>query len=145
MTDCRDIDTLISGYIDNELTQSQRQRVAVHLEDCAACRSQHDALLEVRRSIAGMDASAMTADAWHEMIDDATAKTSRRIGWILFVAGILVVMSYGAYEFLTRGEGPLLVRLATGTIIVGLISLFVSVLRQRLIERRTDKFKDVEI
>ena len=34
---CEDIETLLSGYLDGELTQSDRQRVEVLMEDCEDC------------------------------------------------------------------------------------------------------------
>ena len=35
--DCRETEPLISGYLDGELTQSDRQRVDLILEDCEQC------------------------------------------------------------------------------------------------------------
>ena len=35
--DCQETEPLISGYLDGELTQSDRQRVDLILEDCEQC------------------------------------------------------------------------------------------------------------
>jgi len=35
--DCNETEPLLSGYLDGELTQGDRQRVELILEDCAEC------------------------------------------------------------------------------------------------------------
>ncbi len=64
------------------------------------------------------------------------------IGWILFAVGLVVVAILGFQAFL---QAPLLVKLLLAGIYGGLGLLLVSVLRQRLTERKTDKYLDVEI
>ena len=64
------------------------------------------------------------------------------IGWILFAVGLVVVAILGFQAFL---QAPMLVKLLLVGIYGGLALLLVSVLRQRLTERKTDKYLDVEI
>ena len=64
------------------------------------------------------------------------------MGWILFAVGLVVVAILGFQAFL---DAPMLVKLLLVGIYGGLGLLLVSVLRQRLIERKTDKYSDVEI
>lgn len=64
------------------------------------------------------------------------------IGWILFAAGLVVVAILGFQAFL---EAPFLVKFLLVGIYGGLGLLLVSVLRQRLAERKTDKYLDVEV
>ena len=37
-------EALLSGYLDSELTQGDEQRVRLHLEGCAACKSEIEEL-----------------------------------------------------------------------------------------------------
>ena len=41
---------LLSGYLDRALTQGEEQRVRVHVEDCAACRTLLDELAALRET-----------------------------------------------------------------------------------------------
>ena len=43
-------EALISGYLDRELTQGEAQRVRLHLEDCAECRSLADEITRLREA-----------------------------------------------------------------------------------------------
>jgi hypothetical protein len=79
------------------------------------------------------------------MMDDSTARTVRGIGWLLFIGGILIVAGIGIVAFIFESSLGLLGKLVIGATYGGLALLFISVLRQRLIERKTDKYKDVEI
>ena len=78
-------------------------------------------------------------------MDDLAVRTGRRIGWLLFVLGVLVVASYAAYAFAADDVIPAFLKTAIAAVVVGMVLLFISVLRQRLIARKTDKYEEVEI
>ena len=79
-------------------------------------------------------------------MDDKTVKTTRGIGWLLFIGGLLIAVGIALFEiFSNLASISLAEKLIVGGIWGGLLFLFLSVLRQRLIERKTDKYKDVEI
>lgn len=78
-------------------------------------------------------------------MDDTTARTVRGIGWLLFIGGLLIAAGIGIVAFVFDSSLGLLEKLVVGSVYGGLALLFISVLRQRLIERKTDKYKDVEI
>ena len=66
------------------------------------------------------------------------------LGWRLLGAGVLLLYGYGIYDFMTDASEPMLVRLAFVGIGLGFLILFLYVLRQRLIARRTDRYKDIQ-
>ena len=76
---------------------------------------------------------------------EPTVELTRGLGWILFIAGVLAISGIAIYEFVIDTSMPTYIKVITGLIWVGLGALLVSVLRQRLIERKSDKYKDVEI
>ena len=79
------------------------------------------------------------------MMNDTSVQTSRGFGWLAFIAGMLVLLGYVVYEYAIDESVELGVKLAALALVVGLFGLFLSVLRQRFIARKTDKYKDVEI
>lgn len=79
-------------------------------------------------------------------MDDASVKATRGIGWLLVIGGVLVAAGFLVYEVLTNfSSWGLMEKLIVGGIYGGGLLLFISVLRQRLIERKKDRYKDVEI
>jgi hypothetical protein len=87
----------------------------------------------------------MTDEQWRKKMKDLTVRTVRSAGWILFVTGVIALTWIGIYEFAMDDEVSLPVKLATASVAAGLAGLFASVLRQRLIARKTDRYKDLEI
>lgn len=135
----------LSGFVDGELTQQQRQHVSLHCEQCAECRQNLEGLRALRERIGRAAISEVGEDKWRETMDDTTVRTTRGIGWVIFVAGLLAIGGVGLYAFVTEPGMPLGVKLILVAIYGGLAVLLFSVLRQRLVERKTDKYKDVEI
>jgi predicted anti-sigma-YlaC factor YlaD len=136
---------LLSGFVDGELTQQERQLVTLHCENCAECRDNLDSLRELRERIAGAKLSEIGEDKWRETMNDSSVEITRGIGWLLFLAGWLVIAGIGLVQFIFNDDISIGIKLLLAAIYGGLALLFFSVLRQRLIERKTDKYKDVEI
>ena len=78
-------------------------------------------------------------------MDDGTVTMTRGIGWLLFLGATVICGGIGIYEFVLESSMGIFEKLLIGAVYGGLALLFFSVLRQRLIERKTDKYKDVEI
>jgi len=136
---------LLSGFVDGELTQQERQRVRLHCEECNECRENLANLRALRERIGKAQLSEVGEDKWRETMNDPRVQTPRTIGWLLFIAGLLVVAGIVLVQLFFNDEIPLGVKLLMVAIYGGLATLLYSVLRQRLIERKTDKYKDVEI
>ena len=135
----------LSGYVDGELTQQQRQRIDVHCANCAECAQDLRELNELRMSIGSARLSNKNQDVWRELMNDTTVQRSRGLGWLLLIGGVLACLGIGVLVFLFDSSISLVEKMIVGAIYGGLGLLFYSVLRQRLIERKTDKYKDVEI
>ena len=136
---------LLSGYIDGELTQQDRQRVEIHCDNCATCTRERDELIALRIDMGKANLSEIGEATWRENMNDSTVITSRGVGWFLFGGGILAAAGFGLIGFVFSAQVSVVEKLLFGAIYGGLAMLFISVLRQRLIERKSDKYKDVEI
>ena len=136
---------LMSGYIDGELTQQERQRIEVHCDTCSECSSTLAELIELRETVGNSRLSVTGEDKWRETMIDSTVQTTRSMGWFFFVAGLVVIAGVGLVGFVLTDDIHILMKLLLVAIYGGLASVFFSVIRQRLIEQKNDKYKDVEI
>jgi hypothetical protein len=135
----------LSGYLDGELTQQQRQQVELHLEQCEQCRKLQDELQDIRSRMHGARLSPVGADQWRENMNESGVQLSKGIGWVLLIGAALVLLTIAAAHFLADDSVSGFMKFLISAFYLGWAALFVSVLRQRLIERKSDKYKDVEI
>lgn len=139
------VGALLSGFVDGELTQQQRQFVSLHCNNCETCREELARLQEVRERVGNATLSEVGEDKWRETMDDSTVQITRGIGWLIFIIGMLAIAGAGLMAFIFTNDMSIGMKLIFVGIYGGLALLLISVLRQRLIERKTDKYKDVEI
>ena len=78
-------------------------------------------------------------------MDESDSKIANISGWFLMLGGFLTISGYGVYEFFTNTAEIGFIELAVAAVYVGLLILFTTALRQRLKQRKTDQFTDVEI
>ena len=136
---------LLSGFVDGELTQQQRQLVSLHCDQCEESKENLANLRALRERIGKARLSEVGEDKWRETMNDTSVQTPRTIGWLMLIAGLLAVAGIGLVAFLFNDEISIGMKHILIAIYGGLATLLYSVFRQRLIERKTDKYKDVEI
>ena len=75
---------------------------------------------------------------------DKTSGLTSGLGWLLFVGGVLALAGFAIYALAVDDEAPLYIKLGVVAIYGGLALLLLSVLRQQLTARKTDRYKDVQ-
>ena len=75
--------------------------------------------------------------------DSISGRITRPIGWILFVAGALIWSTYAVYEFI-NSPGAVWEKLTTAAIVIGLAMLLLSAVIDRLIDLKTDPYREIE-
>ncbi len=139
------LDEWLSGYIDGELTQQQRQRVQILCSQDEKAQALLEELQALRSDVGNATLSQYGEDKWRETMDDAGVQVTRGIGWLLLIIGALGIGGFVVLSFLADSSISVFMKLMIGGFYGGMAVLLISVIRQRLIERKTDKYKDVEI
>ena len=68
------VDAMLSGYIDGELTQQERQRVEVHCAECADCADTLAELGDLRERVGKSRLSELGEDIWRENMNHSTVR-----------------------------------------------------------------------
>ena len=82
-------ESLLSGYVDGELTQAQNQKVRLHLEDCPGCRGLVDDLRQIREAAMTTHFPVPTDEEWQEAPRSPGSLWIRRAGWLLVIVWTL--------------------------------------------------------
>jgi len=142
---CDKTQELISGYIDHELTQQEAQRVRLHINDCGNCAKVYKDLLAIKEQMGQLkypECEEAKLDKW---MNEPVAKNFAVIGWACLIVGLLGFMLVQLFTFYTQPDIPLGLKALVLLIEIGFLGLFISVLRQRLIARKTDKYRNVKL
>ncbi|MHB8798423.1 MAG: anti-sigma factor family protein [Thermoanaerobaculia bacterium] len=134
---------LLSGYLDDELTQADEQRVRLHLEDCPRCRALLGELKTIREVAMTTKFEEPSPAEWGELPRGRASAAFRSLGWTVAVVWLVATTAYALWGLATSPEGFGARLLAFGGI-AGMALLFVSVLIDRVRARRTDRYEGVQ-
>lgn len=136
-------EALVSGHLDGELTQQDEQMVRLHLEDCAECRSLADDMKRLRKATMTTEFNVPEDTQWDEHPRSRISAWFRRIGW--FVSIVWAVSLAGWLSWLVASEAENWFEAALWfAVLAGAGLLLLSVLIDRLRDRRTDPYRKVE-
>ncbi len=138
----------ISGYLDGELEPAERaafEREVAHNPELAR---ELEALQSMKEVTSGMRLKDFPDQVWERYWEGTYNRLERRVGWLFFSVGVMVLLGAGLYELalslLQDSVEPWWIRLATGAVCGGLAILFVSVLRERLFMLKKDPYREVK-
>jgi anti-sigma factor RsiW len=133
---------LLSGYIDDALSQGDRQRVELHLEECPACSELVAELAAVHQAARGTRFRIVDLQ-WSELPRTPGSGAVRRVGWILLALWALSVAALLGWQLAIAPEpwwGKALILGGAS----GFALLALSVLFDRLHDLKTDRYRRVQ-
>lgn len=145
---CTAIGDQLSGFLDGELTQQQSQRVQIHLDTCAHCKRLHADLKQMKEQMRQLSYPISDEDMLAALESDLVASSTESIGWTLLVIAAVIAAVSGTvalFLFFAAPDVPGYVKVFNGLFVFGSLSLFLSVLRQRLMTYKKDKYRKVKL
>lgn len=137
---CEDIQILMSGKIDGELSPNETAQLETHLNTCDDCRSEYEKLRTLAAAASNLYVPLPHDEIWDNFSERVYNRFERKLGWILFLIGIIALLGFGMYQAAVLPWASLPVKILTALAGTGLITLLVSVLRQRLAVLKEDRY-----
>lgn len=145
---CDEYRLLLMEYLDGELDREDATTVERHLATCSDCRREWDSMQKMKAITSKMQFTQPEEEVWKMYWDQVYNRLERGLGWIFVSIGAIILLGFGAFhffqDFLINPEEPLVIKIGVSTAVLGVIILFVSVLRERLFIRKTDKYREIE-
>ncbi|NQT80534.1 MAG: zf-HC2 domain-containing protein [Candidatus Aminicenantes bacterium] len=146
--DHQQIKELISSYYDGELDEEQKKIIKKHLEDCPECQKEFEEMGKFEEVMSKMELKKPPKEAWKIYWTSVYNRLERRIGWILFSIGVMILLFFGGYkmveEIIKDPSISFLLKAGILAVLGGVVVLLVSLIREQLFVRKRERYKEVE-
>lgn len=145
---CEKVKILMMGLLDNELDSRQELEINAHLAGCPSCSEQYQSFKELKEGASEMKFKQLPEMYWDEYWNQVYNRIERGFGWILLSLGLIFILIFAGYQllqtFFLDPAKPFILKLGVGLGGIGLSVLFVSVLREKLMVRKVDKYRSLK-
>ncbi len=144
---CKEARILMMGLIDDELPDNEKQDVLHHIENCPSCQTQYNSFIKLKEEESKMKDLPLSEEIFDEYWTHIYNRIERATGWVILSIGAILTFSYAAYlilkTFFYDESNPIILRFGVAFLILGIIIVFVSALREKLLIRKSDKYRRV--
>ena len=136
---------LLSGYLDGELTQQEAQKIMLLLDTDSEYKDLHDEMLSMRQEIQSLSLQESELEHLDKLFKEPVAQTSKIFGFALIAIASVILVAFVMYSVFINAAIGLLIKISIGLLGLGGLFLLFSVLRQRMIVSKNDKYNRVKI
>ena len=133
----------IQALADNELPEEEIEPTLDLIQGSYEYRREYAELLRLKRQLNDQPIPPVT----EEWIEQAQHRISRRIsrgaGTVLLLGSYLVLLGYAIFTMFADPGVPLIVAVLVAAVVLGAAVLLVSAIRDRVHERKTDKYREI--
>lgn len=139
---------LLAGYVDGELSQTERAAFETELERDPGLRVELKEFRKLKEVTDMVRYADLPDSVWESYWESLYRKTERGLGWIFFSLGAITLFAFGLWEALSQlfvdPHTPLWVKLGVGGVGVGSAFLLVSFGRERFFAYKRDRYSEVQ-
>jgi ferric-dicitrate binding protein FerR (iron transport regulator) len=133
--------------LDGEASDQESADFAALVNVDPVLRAEWDQLRRVRHTTAELRLRTAPEDLWEDYMNSVYRRVERGIGWILLSVGAIVVLSYGVWRGVQELVGdvtvPWYVKGGVLALLIGIVILAVSVIREKFFVFRDDPYRNV--
>ena len=143
--DQAEIGELLSAYVDGELTQQQRQYVALQIENNADYKRKVEEIAALKEAVGNMKEPMMESERIDAILKEPTSRVFEIIGFSALTVGVSIVIVFAVISFLISPDIGIGEKVVASLIWGGLLGVFIAVARQQYMARKSDKYKGVKL
>lgn len=138
--DCDRYQPMISGYLDKELDEESRRKLERHMAECPKCKADYEKMARIVAAADRLRIEIPPDEVWDSFILGAYNRIERKTGWVAFIIGVAVLAVLGVFLFVVEPWASALVKILIAVPVVGLLVIFISVLRERIFLAKVDRY-----
>jgi hypothetical protein len=138
----------IMAFLDGELPISERSQIELKIAEDPQYQKYYHQLQKLKEVTGAMKYKILPDMYWDEYWRQIYNRLERGISWILISLGAIIVLSFALWTAVSdlladHFINPFL-KYGILILIVGMVILFISILREKLMVKKVDKYKEVE-
>ncbi len=138
----------VMAYLDGELPESEIKQIEKLITEDERYKETYQSIKKVKEVTQEMKLKKLPEMYWDEYWAHVYNRIERGISWILISVGVIIVGSFFAWQLVESiiADQQIHVFLKAGLLLLlgGIVVLFVSILREKLMVRKFDKYREVE-
>lgn len=135
---------LLMGLMDGELSLEETAEIRECLRREQSLRDEYNQLLRAGDALALLGEAELDEQRLRALWRSPFEMGVRRGSYLLIASGFLGLLGFAAWEYVEHGHRELLPVVAAGGISVGVLLLFVQVLRDRILAWKKDPYREIE-
>ncbi len=145
---CDEMGIKIMALLDQELSEKEITEVKEHLKTCERCSEEYASLKKLKEVTGEMRMKKLPEYYWDDYWSHVYNRIERGISWLLLSLGAIIILSFAGWEALNaliadQQMHPLL-KGGIFILLIGAIILIVSILREKILVKRIDKYREVK-
>jgi len=145
---CKEMSLNIMALLDEELDQEKISDVKSHLETCKKCSDDYASIKKVKEVTSKMKFKKLPEYYWEDYWKHIYNRIERGISWLFLSFGAIIILSFAVWEILdnliaVQNFHPIL-KAGIFIFLIGIIILIISVLREKIMVRHVDKYREIE-
>jgi hypothetical protein len=131
-------------FLDGEMTPKEKQAYEAHAKGCDDCANELRDIGRIVEFSNEIELKVPDEEYWTSYWADVYRRLERGTGFLLFILGLVGLALFGLYKMVTSPGFLTFKGLSITVLLVGLVVIFLSVLRERYHESRSDPYKGVK-
>ncbi len=132
------------SLLDGEMTPEERRAYETHVKNCDDCARELRDLGRIVELSNEIELKVPDEEYWTSYWSDVYRRLERGGGFVLLIIGLLGATLWVIYKAVTSPEFLTLKGLSITVLLLGLVVIFLSVLRERFHESKSDPYKGVK-
>lgn len=145
---CDELALKIMALVDDELTDIEKKQIQEHMASCNKCSDEYASLKKLKGVTGEMKMKKLPEFYWDEYWNHIYNRIERGISWLFISVGTIIILSFVLWEVLRELIANELINpLLKGGIfitLIGVVILLVSIIREKIMVRKVDKYRKVE-
>lgn len=141
---CQRFETDGMKFLDGEMTSREKNAYEMHVKSCPNCASELKELGRIVDLTREIELREPDEVFWASYWSSIYRRLERNTGFMLIMVGLIAVLLFALFKAVTSPAFLTFKGLSIAALILGLVVVFLSVVRERYHERKSDPYRGIE-